>query len=96
MKIETKFDIGDEIWFMYSPRDLHIDVRCEVIRGILINSINEVCYLYSNEINRNICEQSAFLTREEAIEDAKKWIEKTNKEKPSYLQGTRNYILEGK
>lgn len=62
MTIETKYNIGDEVWFMY--RD--IPIKDKIIR-ITINIIkNDVCLLY--ETARFVFSESdLFPTKEELL-----------------------------
>lgn len=64
MKIETKFNIGDTVWFMYNNKC----TSKEVIRiDVCINGDMEIQYTFSMQGLLCVFEQYIFATKEELI-----------------------------
>ena len=59
MKIETKFDIGDRIWFVYEYKG-EVHVYSDEIDGMMIERDNKVTLYLKNSDTLDICERDVF------------------------------------
>ena len=71
MKIETKFDIGQEVWYVWN-KDQRKPFKCVIDRIIYDSSKNcKIRYDTSSEFYIGVREEDLFLTLEEAEQKLK-------------------------
>lgn len=89
MKIETKYNIGDKVWFFENWFDKSSKIKSSIIRGIWTNQNEDeesICISYNIERfggSRN--EDSLFATQKEAQIEQKLYLEKIAKNKKQDL-----------
>lgn len=71
MKIETKYNIGDEVWMMYENRAVtaHIISMKVTVEELMFGTIIEnICYRIKNQhFDREISESHIYASKEELL-----------------------------
>lgn len=71
MTIETKYDIGDEVWLMYENKaitaqviEMNVEIRVNIMSDV---SANCYCKIKSPHFTREIHDSHIFPTKEELL-----------------------------